>query len=92
MTKVEKRFRKVCQYVIDNSHYIIAAGRAYGVNTILESFKAFEKDKQFNILKNDIEKEYGISYEDLKTLFVDKIIDTELCEMIANVKLGKYKK
>lgn len=85
----EDKFRVVCKKVIDDSHYIIAAGRSYGVNSILESFDFFEKDLQFNILKKDIENKYGIKYEDLKKLFLDKIIDTDWCDMNAIVKLNK---
>jgi hypothetical protein len=85
--KTEDNFRQVCKYVYDNSHYIVAAGRSYGVNSILESFECFEKDKQFKILKRDIENEYGIKYEDLKKLFVDKIIDTDWCDINSAVKI-----
>jgi len=83
----ENKFREVCKYVYDHSHYIIGAGRSYGVNSILESFDCIENDKQFNILKKDIENAYGIKYEDLKKLFVDKIIDTDWCDMNSIVKI-----
>jgi hypothetical protein len=84
---IEDKFREVCKYVYDHSHYIIGAGRSYGVNSILESFDCIESDKQFNILKKDIENAYGIKYEDLKKLFVDKIIDTDWCDMNSIVKI-----
>lgn len=85
--KTEDKFRQVCKYVLDNSHYIIAAGRSYRVNSILESFECFEKDKEFKIIKRDIENDYGIKYEDLKKLFVDKIIDTDWCDINSVVKI-----
>jgi hypothetical protein len=85
----EDKFREVCKYVYDHSHYIIGAGRSYGVDSILESFNCIENDKQFNILKKDIENAYGIKYQDLKKLFVDKIIDTDWCDMNSVVKLNK---
>jgi hypothetical protein len=87
MTKVEKKFLKKCKFVIDNCHYILLAGKSYGANTILESFEAFETDKQFSILKKDIEKEYDIEYYDLKRLFVDNILDTDWCDIIAQHKI-----
>lgn len=85
--KTEDKFKQVCKYVLDNSHYIIAAGRSYGVNSILESFECFEKDKEFKIIKRDIENDYGIKYEDLKKLFVDEIIDTDWCDINSVVKI-----
>lgn len=93
-TKVKKdntedKFRAVCKYIIEHSHLFIAAGRTYGVNSILESFDCIESDKQFNILKTNIEKDFRIKYEDLKKLFTDKIIDMDWCDMNAIIKLNK---